>query len=436
MESNFRTLLVLLSLVALGSCELKKMEENSISFDSSLPPQIRNLNLLKKQTDGIKSPKNKETFSNDVEEFENVLLEYAGDILNRKNITIMPGVYIEKISANITNDKIEKKSFEENLISSVKDYTSTHTLRIDMARALSDTGRLFFFKGNYFKKNASFIYLGLKKFMWPLFIGMQVVKTVLLVLFLPSIIGSVGRIVGKGLPSLSGTFSQFSQQNANIETIDDLEFKDNSMNSDHEAEGTINSAYQYNIPNSKNNNFVSQMYDAAQTNNALSQLGMDRVMNVDNINKNNGFLSKRDDFKVFHDIPSSSLLLTNYDPFYSPLLSRLDAVFQQLGLDSGKDESCREKLVCLMYSNPAKYAPYSNLVSAQLSRELNELRKPTSDNPDILRFFRYMRSAKDGQDGIDCEIAYKDCLTFNDMSGPAMINTFNEINKLVQARKL
>ena len=110
------------------------------------------------------------------------------------------------------------------------------------------------------------------------------------------------------------------------------------------------------------------MYESAQTNNALSRLGLDKVTLVDNKNRNNGFLSKRDDFKVFHDIPSSSLLLTNYDPFYSPLLSRLDAVFQQLGLPSTNDEKCREKLVCLMYSNPAKYAPYSNLVSAQLSR--------------------------------------------------------------------
>lgn len=116
------------------------------------------------------------------------------------------------------------------------------------------------------------------------------------------------------------------------------------------------------------------MYESAQTNNALSRLGLDKVTLTDtnsnhkNRNNNNGFISKRDDFKVFHDIPSSSLLLTNYDPFYSPLLSRLDAVFQQLGLESNKDEKCREKLVCLMYANPAKYAPYSNLVSAQLSR--------------------------------------------------------------------
>jgi hypothetical protein len=84
--------------------------------------------------------------------------------------------------------------------------------------------------------------------MWPLFIGLQVVKTALLVLFLPSIIGSVGKIVGKGLPSLSGTFSQFSQPAANVESVDDLDFKDNSANSDHESEGTLNSVYQYAIP--------------------------------------------------------------------------------------------------------------------------------------------------------------------------------------------
>lgn len=77
--------------------------------------------------------------------------------------------------------------------------------------------------------------------------------------------------------------------------------------------------------------------------------------------------SKKDDFKVFHDIPASSMLLTNYDPFYSPLLSRLDSVFHQLNLN-GDNEICREKLICLMYGSPAKYMPYSNLVSAQLSR--------------------------------------------------------------------
>lgn len=72
--------------------------------------------------------------------------------------------------------------------------------------------------------------------------------------------------------------------------------------------------------------------------------------------------------QVFHNIPASSQLLANYDPFYSPLLSRLDSVFLQLGQS---EERCREQLVCEMYANPAKFAPFSNLVSAQLSRSDN-----------------------------------------------------------------
>lgn len=68
-------------------------------------------------------------------------------------------------------------------------------------------------------------------------------------------------------------------------------------------------------------------------------------------------------------------------------------------------------------------------------RELNELRKPASDNPDILRFFRYMKAAKDGQDGEECA-NHTGCpsLTAKQPS-PAMLTTFNDINKLVQARK-
>lgn len=139
-------------------------------------------------------------------------------------------------------------------------------------------------------------------------------------------------------------------------------------------------------------------------------------------------------FKIFHKIPSSSLLLTSYDPFYSPLLSRLDAIFKQVGIGH-QSEKCRERLVCLMYANPAKYAPYSNLISAQLSRELNELRKPTSDNPDILRFFKYMKAAKDGQDGnADCPTHISCPELSSSQSSPAMLTTFNDINRLVHAR--
>lgn len=76
------------------------------------------------------------------------------------------------------------------------------------------------------------------------------------------------------------------------------------------------------------------------------------------------------------------------------------------------------------------------LIISYRFRELNELRKPVSDNPDILRFFKYMKAAKDGQDGVECDLAYQDCSSYNDMVNPAMVNTFNDINKLVHARKI
>lgn len=71
-----------------------------------------------------------------------------------------------------------------------------------------------------------------------------------------------------------------------------------------------------------------------------------------------------------------------------------------------------------------------------LCRELNELKKPSSDNPDILRFFKYMKAAKDGQDGEEC-VAHNGCPSLTSKQpSPAMLTTFNDINKLVQARKI
>lgn len=175
-------------------------------------------------------------------------------------------------------------------------------------------------------------------------------------------------------------------------TVEDLDFKDNSYNSDQDFNmnmennaylpplGIILKKYAQMVPlnflfpmfffldSQPAGTSYNMMYDANNANAALSRLGFggQRVTYVNTGNEYNR-QQKRNDFKIFHDIPSSSLLLTNYDPFYSPLLSRLDAVFAQMGL-SNREEPCREKLVCLMYSNPAKYAPYSNLISAQLSR--------------------------------------------------------------------
>lgn len=54
-----------------------------------------------------------------------------------------------------------------------------------------------------------------------------------------------------------------------------------------------------------------------------------------------------------------------FDPFYSPILQKIDKIFNELVI---LDETCRERLVCNMYSEPEKYSPHSNLISAELSR--------------------------------------------------------------------
>ncbi|XP_053698170.1 uncharacterized protein LOC128745181 [Sabethes cyaneus] len=365
-----------------------------------------------------------------LDEFEGIVESYVNDALDRNYKAILAGITStngSQLTPDATSSDKTKRSFgpfnlsefDRKIINGVAHFIDQRFLsgiNNKMARAVQ-TGRLFFFKG-------------LKKLVWPLLFGLQIVKTVLLVLFLPSIIGSFGKILGKGLSSVS-TLSHPTT------TVEDLDFKDNSYNSDQDFQMNMeNNAYLPALDSHSAGTSYNAMYDTNNANAALSRLGFGggRVTYVNSVNDYNR-QQKRNDFKIFHDIPSSSLLLTNYDPFYSPLLSRLDAVFAQMGL-SNKEEACREKLVCLMYANPAKYAPYSNLISAQLSRELNELRKPTNDNPDIMRFFRYMKAAKDGQDGVDCNRMHKDCITYKDLSNPAMVTTFNDINKLVQARKL
>lgn len=55
----------------------------------------------------------------------------------------------------------------------------------------------------------------------------------------------------------------------------------------------------------------------------------------------------------------------SYDVFYTPILDKIDKILTGLGFS---DEPCRERLICSMYKNPAKFSPHSNLLSAELSR--------------------------------------------------------------------
>ncbi|XP_055587687.1 uncharacterized protein LOC129740109 [Uranotaenia lowii] len=422
---------LLLAASAIPQVQCKSTDESSrISTNASIHQTTDPNGTLHESVNFINSSSSKSS-SGELEEFEFLLESYVNDALDRNYYEIVDSLTDRNRSNTGSQSKAHGartkgddgwglSAFDRRILGGVGQYIDERVFGKQgiTARAVQ-TGRLFFFKG-------------LKKILWPLMIGVQIVKTVILVLFLPSIIGSFGKILGKGLSSVSGL-----SHPADPTTVEDLDFKDNSYNSDQDFQMDMqHNSYLPAIDATPAGTSYNPMYDIGTRNSALSRLGVGggRVTYVNSINDYNR-QQKRNDFKIFHDIPSSSLLLTNYDPFYSPLLSRLDAVFAQMGL-SNKQETCRERLVCLMYANPAKYAPYSNLISAQLSRELNELRKPTNDNPDILRFFKYMRAAKDGQDGIDCERAHKACTGYQDLSNPAMVTTFNDINKLVQARKL
>ncbi|KAL3268016.1 hypothetical protein HHI36_007149 [Cryptolaemus montrouzieri] len=287
-----------------------------------------------------------------------------------------------------------------------------------------------------------FLAFALKKLLLPVFIGAQLIKSVMLAMFLPSIVGGLGKLLGKGLSTFSGISGASTGINQHHQPAEEFDFKEpNPYKTDDGLEDFMPAA-DTSVKNTMTINVVTTSTETSVNPNSRFGFANQRVHYMASQHNDNYYLrkpNKKADYKVFHKIPPSSLLLTSYDPFYSPLLSRLDAVFQQLGLGNDKStrtELCRERLVCMMYANPAKYAPYSNLVSAQLSRELNELRKPASDNPEILRFFRYMKAAKDGQDGEEC-LAHGGCPSLVvDQPNPAILTTFNDINKLVQARNL
>lgn len=70
-------------------------------------------------------------------------------------------------------------------------------------------------------------------------------------------------------------------------------------------------------------------------------------------------------YQAMPDPRQNSNSLASIDPFYGPILTKIDTIFAQLGVN---DEPCKERLLCSMYKNPTQYSPHSNFISAELSR--------------------------------------------------------------------
>ncbi|KAJ4450990.1 hypothetical protein ANN_02425 [Periplaneta americana] len=69
-----------------------------------------------------------------------------------------------------------------------------------------------------------FLAFGLKKLLLPIFLGAQIVKSVLIAMFLPSILGGLGKLVGKGVSTFASASGSSGPSNNNME---DFDFKDN-----------------------------------------------------------------------------------------------------------------------------------------------------------------------------------------------------------------
>ncbi|XP_037296083.1 uncharacterized protein LOC115453262 [Manduca sexta] len=93
------------------------------------------------------------------------------------------------------------------------------------------------------------------------------------------------------------------------------------------------------------------------------------------------------------------------EKFYGSLLEKVDAILTSIG---ASDAGCRERAICSLYGDPFKHAPYSNLVSNELSKDSNEL-VPAADSKQALRYYRYVQAARDGQEQKDCLSTYPHC---------------------------
>ncbi|XP_076054416.1 uncharacterized protein LOC143033101 [Oratosquilla oratoria] len=94
------------------------------------------------------------------------------------------------------------------------------------------------------------------------------------------------------------------------------------------------------------------------------------------------------------------------DPFYGPRLSRIDAIFHQVNVH---EEGCRMQLVCNIYKNPSAFTPVSDFLSRQLTVRIEDLTRPKTSDENLLRYFRYLKAAKNGQDDDICNEIYSEC---------------------------
>ncbi|XP_026754407.2 uncharacterized protein LOC113514516 [Galleria mellonella] len=93
------------------------------------------------------------------------------------------------------------------------------------------------------------------------------------------------------------------------------------------------------------------------------------------------------------------------EKFYGALMERVDKILNTIG---AHDPGCKDRAVCALYRDPFSHAPYSNLVSNELSKDSSEL-VPPADSKMALHYYRYVQAARDGQEQKNCIALYPNC---------------------------
>lgn len=152
-----KIVILLLPLIALGYCEqsVGNSYVNTLNNISENKNQSKYSTTTTNQQHGIK---NSQHYVSDMQELSNVVSEYVDDILKRDTINLLPGIAIQK-KIN-TSDVAERRTADKSLISKIQQFTNNHVLTVNLARASTETGRLFFFKGEEFCFLGRFGYCG------------------------------------------------------------------------------------------------------------------------------------------------------------------------------------------------------------------------------------------------------------------------------------
>lgn len=82
-----------------------------------------------------------------------------------------------------------------------------------------------------------FLAFALKKLLIPVVLGAQLMKSVVIAMFLPTLLGGLGKIVGKGLSTFSGLSGASTGLNHQPQPMEEFEFKDTDPYSNEPALG-------------------------------------------------------------------------------------------------------------------------------------------------------------------------------------------------------